>query len=112
MTSSSVYVHLFHILFVGTLFLYVGIKGVKTPAFIFTLFIYLGSIIIIYHLYKAYLKIMVGDTAWVNYIHIFFIGPLLIIIGLNSIETSRKYFELLLMTGMASIGYHGYYVLF
>lgn len=73
---------------------------------------YLGIIIILYHIYKAYLKISDGKSAWVNYIHIFLIGPLLIIIGLNGVETSRKYFELLLMAEMASIGYHGYYLLF
>lgn len=112
MALLNTFVHLFHILFVGSLFLYVGINGVKTPAFIFPLLMYLGIIIILYHIYKAYLKISNGKSAWVNYIHIFLFGPLLIIIGLNGVETSRKYFELLLMAGMASIGYHGYYLLF
>lgn len=112
MVLSNIFVHLFHILFVGSIFLYVGINGIKTPAFIFPLLKYLGIIIIIYHCYKAYLRISVGKSAWVNYIHIFLIGPLLIIIGLYGTETSRKYFELLLMAGMASIGYHGYYLIF
>ncbi len=112
MSSSHIFVHIFHILFVGTLFLYVGINGIKTPAFIFPMLMYLGIIIIIYHSYKAYLKISIDKSAWVNFIHIFLIGPLLIIIGLNGVETSRKYFELLLMAGMASIGYHGYYLVF
>ena len=112
MTISHTVVHVFHILFVGSLFLYVSINGIKTPAFIFPLLMYLGIIIIIYHSYKAYLKISDGKSGWVNYIHIFLVGPLLIIIGLNGVETSRKYFELLLMAGMASIGYHGYYLLF
>jgi len=106
------FVHLFHIIFVGILFLYVSINQLKTPAFIFPLLKYLGIIIIIYHCYKTYLKIIDNKSAWVNYIHIFFIGPLLIIIGSNGINTTRKYFELLLMAGMAAIGYHGYYLLF
>jgi hypothetical protein len=55
---------------------------------------------------------MDNKSAWVNYIHIFLIGPLLVTIGLNGINTSRPYFELLLMAGMAAIGYHGYYLLF
>ena len=112
MTNSHKFVSLFHILFVGILFLYVGINQVKTPVFIFPLLKYLGIIIIIYHCYKSYLKIIDNKSAWVNYIHIFFIGPLLIIIGSNGINTTRKYFELLLMAGMAAIGYHGYYLLF
>jgi hypothetical protein len=112
MTTSRKFVSLFHILFVGILFLYVGINQVKTHVFIFPLLKYLGIIIIIYHCYKSYLKIIDNKSAWVNYIHIFFIGPLLIIIGSNGINTTRKYFELLLMAGMAAIGYHGYYLLF
>jgi hypothetical protein len=55
---------------------------------------------------------LLDKSAWVNYLHIFLFGPLLIIIGLNGVDTSRKYFELLLMAGMASIGYHGYYLVF
>ena len=112
MTNSHKVVSLFHILFVGILFLYVSINQVKTPAFIFPLLKYLGIIIILYHCYKSYLKIIDNKSAWVNYIHIFFIGPLLIIIGSNGVNTPRKYFELLLMAGMAAIGYHGYYLLF
>ncbi len=112
MSTSHKFVSLFHILFVGILFLYVGINQVKTPVFIFPLLQYLGIFIIIYHCYKSYLKIMDNKSAWVNYIHIFFIGPLLVTIGLNRINTTRKYFELLLMAGMAAIGYHGYYLLF
>jgi len=112
MTSSHIFVHLFHIIIVGSLFLYVGINGIKTPAFIFPILLYLGIIIIIYHSYKAYIKFTLDKSAWVNYFHILLVGPLLIIIGLNGIDTSRKYFELLLMAGMASIGYHGYYLLF
>ncbi len=112
MTISHIFVHLFHILIVGSLFLYVGINGSKTPAFVFPILMYLGIIIIIYHSYKAYLKISLDKSAWINYLHILLVGPLLIIIGLNGVDTSRKYFELLLMAGMASIGYHGYYLLF
>ena len=110
--SSRTFIHLFHIIFVGSLFLYVGINGIKTHEKVFPFLNYLGIFIIIYHCYKAYLRITSDKSAWVNYIHIFLIGPLLITIGLNGVDTSRKYFELLLMAGMASIGYHGYYLLF
>lgn len=112
MSLSPAIVHLFHILFVGVLFIYVGINGIKIPAFGFPFLKYLGIIIIIYHSYKAYLRISNGKSAWVNFIHMFLIGPLLVIIGMYGIDTPRKYFEMLLMAGMASIGYHGYYLLF
>jgi hypothetical protein len=49
---------------------------------------------------------------WVNLIHILLVGPLLVYIGYNRENTKRKYFELLLMLGFASIGYHGYYMIY
>jgi len=110
--TKQVLVHLFHIIFVGSLFLYVGIIGNKIPLLMYPFLKYLGIFIIIYHSYKAYVKISDDKSAWVNYIHIFLIGPLLIKIGYDGDKTSRKYFELLLMAGFASIGYHGYYLLF
>jgi hypothetical protein len=106
------FVHLFHILFVGGLFLYVGIAKTTIPAFMYNFLLILGIILIIYHIYKAYKKLKDGKNPWVNYIHIFLVGPLMIYIGLNREKTQRLYFELLLMLGFASIGYHGYYLFF
>jgi len=110
--DKTFFVHLFHVLFVGSLFLYVGINGNKIQSFFYPILFYLGIFVIIYHSYKAYGKIIIEKSAWVSYIHIFLVGPLLIIIGYNGAETSRKYFDLLLMAGMAAIGYHGYYMFF
>ena len=108
MLNYNSFVNLFHILFVGTLFLYVGINKTNIPLVIFPILQYLGILIIIIHSYKAYSN---NKNAWINYFHILFIGPLLIIIGVNGKDTSRKYFELLLMAGFSAIGYHGYYLL-
>jgi len=41
----------------------------------------------------------------------FIIAPTLLIIGLNKETTPRFYFEILMMLGFASIGYHGYYMI-
>jgi hypothetical protein len=106
------YVHLFHVFFVGTLFLYVGFKRDSSPLWIFPFLKYLGIFVILFHSYKAYISIIQNKSPWVNYIHIFLVGPLLIKIGYDGDKTSRKYFELLLMAGFAAIGYHGYYLLF
>jgi lipoprotein signal peptidase len=103
-------VHLFHIWIVGGLFLYVGIRREKIPSYMYPILLVLGGVIILYHLYKAYRYIQQGKPYWVNLIHILFIGPLLLCIGYQKEETKRKYFELLLMFGFASIGYHGYYL--
>ena len=107
------FVHLFHLLFVGSLFLYVGITRKNTPEWLYSLLYYLGFIIILYHLYKSYLKFSKNKTTflWVNLIHIFFIGPLLITIGKNGKESPRYLYEILLMFAFASIGYHGYYMI-
>jgi len=110
--TKMTYVHLFHVFFVGTLFLYVGFKRDKNPSWIFPFLKYLGIFVILFHSYKAYTNIIQNKSPWVNYLHIFLVGPLLIKIGYDGDKTSRKYFELLLMAGFAAIGYHGYYLLF
>ena len=104
------YVHLFHILIVGSLFLYVGIQRTSIPTIMYPILLWLGVFIIIYHIYKAYNYMKLGKSYWVNLIHIFLVGPLLVYIGYNREKTARLYFELLLMLGFAAIGYHGYYL--
>lgn len=103
-------VHLFHILIVGGLFLYVGINRDKIYKPLFSVLFYLGLVIIFYHLYKIYGYLKANKGIWVNLIHVFIVGPLLIYIGYNGEKTTRKFFELLLMLGFASIGYHLYYL--
>jgi hypothetical protein len=104
-------VNWFHVLIVGGLFLYVGINREKIYGGLFSILFYLGLIIILYHLFKIYGYLKGGKGIWVNLIHVFIVGPLLVYIGYNGIKTSRKFFELLLMLGFASIGYHLYYLL-
>lgn len=106
------FVHLFHIIFVGALFLYVGIERTNIPPFIYPLLKYLGIFVILYHCYKTYLNFQNKKSVWINLLHILLIGPLLVTIGKYEVNTSRKYFEMLLMAGFAAIGYHGYYLLF
>jgi len=105
------FIHLFHILIIGSLFLYVGITKSNIPNFMYSFLTILGAIIILYHCFKVYKKLKAGMNPWINYIHIFIIGPLLLYIGLNREKTQRFYFEILLMLGFAAIGYHGYYLI-
>lgn len=109
--DSRILIRIFHIFIVGSLFLYVGINRNKIKKEMFTILIYLGFIIILYHLYKLYGYMNENKSIWVNIIHIVIIGPLLLYIGYNRENTERKYFEILLMLGFASIGYHLYYLL-
>lgn len=103
-------VHLFHILFVGSLFLYVGISKDRIPFFLYYILLILGLIVIIYHLYKVIAK--KTKQIWVSLIHIILVGPLLLFIGYKKQETSRKFYELLLMLAFAAIGYHGFYMFY
>lgn len=108
--SSSFFIQLFHILFVGPLFLYIGIKQKEMPSLMFKASAFLGGFIILYHSYKAYLKFAEKKAPWVNLIHILLVGPLLLIIGINGEKTPRYMFEILFMLAFAVIGYHGYYL--
>jgi len=100
-------VHLFHVLIIGSLFLYIGIKNVDMPEYLYSFIFGLGLFIMGYHIYKSIYK----KDAWVNYIHIFVIGPLLVLIGHLNKSAPRKLFEIILMFAFASIGYHGYYMI-
>jgi len=110
--SYHVMVHLFHIIIIGGIFLYFGITRTNNPKITLQSLLYLGLFIIVYHTYKAYNYFSIGKNAWVNLIHIFIIGPLLVFIGYNRENTPRLYFELLLMLGFAAIGYHTYYIMY
>lgn len=111
MISHDLIVHVFHLIIVGSLFLYVGIVQTKIPSFFYPLLLYLGIFIFVYHGYKAFKKMQAGKNAWVNFIHILLVAPLLIYIGYFNTTTPRFCYELLLMLGFAAIGYHGYYIL-
>jgi hypothetical protein len=106
----GIFIRLFHILIVGSLFLYVGITKSNIPNFMYSILTTIGIIIILYHSYKVYKKLKLELNPWINYIHIFIIGPLLLYIGLNGKKTQRFYFEIVLMLGFTAIGYNGYYL--
>jgi len=104
------FVHLFHILFVGGLFLYVGTQRTSIPEFMYRLLFALGIIIFLYHAYRAYSKVSQGKNPWVNLIHMFIVAPVLLAIGTYGNTTPRYLFEILLMLGIAATGYHAYYM--
>jgi len=107
-----VIVHLLHIFIIGGLFIYVGINNTKIYSFIYPLLIFLGFYVLVYHFYRAYKAIITKKTAWiwVNIFHIIIVAPILLIIGFKGLDTPNFFYELLLMLGFASVGYHGYYL--
>ena len=102
------FVHAFHILFVTSFLGYIGIVRENLPKFLFHVVLLVGIFIVVYHIYKSIFK----KDAWINYIHIFIVGPLLVYVGLQKDKTPRKVFEIILMLAFASLGYHGYYMIF
>ena len=104
------YLHLFHVLAIGGLFLYVGIQRTAIPAVLYPILLGLGVILFCYQAYKAYTKVADGKNPWLNLIHVILVAPLLVYIGMKGEDTPRPAFELLLLLGFAAIGYHGYYL--
>jgi len=111
MLSSHVVLNILHVLFIAPLLIYVGIARDSIPEWAFYVLGGVGVILLLYQLYKAYGKIKEGKSAWINWIHIFLIAPLLILMGILGKDTERRYFEMLLLAGCAALGYHGIYLI-
>ena len=103
--------NIFHVAVVAPLLIFVGLYRDKTPDWTFNLLGLLGAIILLYHSYRAYEKLKDGQSAWVNWIHILLVAPLLLILGYLKKDANRRYFEMLLLLGFAALGYHGLYLI-
>ena len=97
---------LVHLVAIVPFLLYVGLVREQIPESVFNVVLALGVILLFYQSFKAYTKIMEGKSPWINYIHIFLLAPILITIDYYGKNTSRKYFEMLLMFAFAAGGYH------
>jgi len=102
------YLHLFHILFVGTFFIYVGIMKTSNHLFIYPVLLGLGTFLILFHSFKAYTNMKQGKEYIINLFHIFIVSPLLLYIGYNKQMTADLYFNILIMLGFLAIIDHGY----
>ena len=103
--------HAFHAAVVGPLFLYVGLAREGVPDQVFNVLGLLSLVIFGYHSYRAYEKLKNGSSAWVNWIHILLIAPLLLLVAYTKKTTHPRYYEMLLLLGFAAIGYHGLYLI-
>jgi hypothetical protein len=111
MRTTAIFVHLAHICIFGSLFLYVGIQRGNSPQWLYSPLLALSVVGLAYHSYKTYLRIFAGKNPWVNLIHLLVVSPIVAYIGYYREQTPRYVFEILLMLGFASIGYHGLYLL-
>ena len=107
--DSHFYLALFHVLIVAPFLIYVGIQRASLPKWLFYVLIGLGAVIVAYHSFKAYGKWLKGSSnLWVNFIHMFYVGPLLMWIGLKGEDTPRSAYEILLLLAFAAGGYNLY----
>jgi hypothetical protein len=97
-----------HLVVIVPFLLYIYFTHNELPDIMFKVVFGLGAFVLIYQMYKTYIKLAAAQSPWVNLIHIFLLAPLLLIIGYYGKETSRKYFEMLLMMTFAAAGYHGW----
>ena len=98
------FVNLAHILVFSTFLGYVGIVQSNMPQFMYIIILSIGVLMVLYHIYKSFFK----KDAWINYIHIFIVGPVLVYIGLYKNKTPHKIFDIVLMLAFASLGFHAY----
>lgn len=103
--------HIFHVGLIGPLFLYVGLEREAVPDVVFNILGILALVILGYHSYRAWAKLKNGESAWVNWIHILLVAPLLIIIAYMKKATHARYYEMILLLGFAAIGYHALYLI-
>ncbi len=107
------YNHLAHLVLIGPMLLAIGLmKPDSLPRFSDKIILFIGLFVLAYHLFRAYGKVIERGlaSAWVNYIHILLVAPVLIIIGYFGNETPRYMREICAMLGFAAMGYHGYYL--
>jgi len=102
---------LIHVLGIGPLFLYIGIQRDQVPEYIFQFLGIVGLLILIYHSVRAFAALQENKSAWINWIHIFLIAPLLLLLAYMKKDASRRYFEMMLLLGFSAVGYHGLYLI-
>jgi hypothetical protein len=102
-------INVLHILIIVPFFLYIGITKTDLPEKLFTVLMGIGGVITLYHAYKLVVRMQQkSGFAWVNAVHVLFVGPLLFYIGYRGKDTPRSAFEILLLFAFAAGGYHLY----
>lgn len=100
---------LFHILAVVPFLGYIFIQRAATPEYIYNILFFIGLFVLVYHSYKAMLRIKAQSSSlWISLIHVLLFAPLMIYIGYMSKKTPRPAYELLGLTTFAALGYHTY----
>lgn len=105
--NRSLIVHLFHIIFVGGLFLYLGIRQNAAPTWIYPALLFLGVAIIIAH----GLKIIKNRYSLISWFHVLFVAPLVIYIGRTGPHAPQLAYWVITAAGVLAICDHAYWLL-
>jgi len=109
---SGLGLYIFHILVVFPLLFYVAFFRGLVPLWVYHGLTILGLVIIVYHMYKAFVRWKSHSPfLWVNIMHILFVGPLLVYIGKNDYTTPKWAFEVLALAAFAALGYNLYQII-
>ena len=100
-----------HAFLLGPFLFWIGFAPDSIPESAYKLLVFIGIGVLVYHLYRAYQKLRADQSAWVNWIHIFLVAPLLILVGYLKKDAAQRYFEMLMMLGFAATGYHAFYLI-
>ena len=103
-SNTLVIVHIFHIIFVGGLFLYLGVRKNAAPLWMYPALVFLGIAIIIAH----GLKLLKNRYSLVSWFHVLIVAPLVIYIGRTGPHTPAIAYTLILLEGLLAISYHSY----
>lgn len=100
---------LFHVIAVVPFLGYIFIQRAATPEYVYNILFFIGLFVLVYHAYKAMIRIKTQSSAlWISLIHVLLFAPLMIYIGYMSKKTPRAAYELLGLTTFAALGYHTY----
>jgi hypothetical protein len=112
MSMGNILQNLLFILIFGCLFLYIGLKRSAMSKDNFKLLFLFGIFLIIYFFVKAFVSSEPGENNTTNFIYLFIIAPLIIIIGIKGSSTSSGYFNILAICAFFIIIYHSYKLCF
>jgi hypothetical protein len=104
--TRSLVVHLFHILFVGGLFLYLGIRQNAAPAWLYPALLFLGIAIIIAH----GLKLIKNRYSLISWFHVLIVAPLVLYIGRTGPHAPQLAYRFIFAAGILAIGDHAYWL--
>jgi len=112
MSVSNIVENLLFILIFGCLFLYIGLRRNNMSKDMFKKIFLFGIFLVIYFFIKAFSNSEPGESNTTNFIYLFIIAPLIVIIGIKGSKTSTGYFNILAICAFFIIIYHSYKLCF